>query len=140
MNSLALQQAGATTIAKLDGPRLARGIRRQLSAQLREHLTAGQRLIVDCSSWITLDSEALILIMELVRRAREADATIWIAGLQPGPAAIAEMVRLSELACIHATVEEAVRAAELEAANGGVEWNGLRPKRTQGSRAMAAGA
>ncbi len=68
-------------------------------------------LVLDLSEVSYVDSSGLATLVEYCREARQFGGKFGLAGLQPRVRTILEIVRLHEFLPLHATVEEAVRAA-----------------------------
>jgi anti-sigma B factor antagonist len=103
---LALARRDGATIAALDG-RFDAHETTQVGEALRDAAANGN-VVVDLGAVNFIDSSALSLLVQAMKRARESGADLALAQLQSPVRVIFELTRLDRAFSIHPTVEDAV--------------------------------
>jgi anti-sigma B factor antagonist len=103
---LSVKKSGVATVAALDG-RFDAHETEQVGAALREAAASGN-VVIDLGAVNFIDSSALSLLVQAMKRAREHGTDVKLAQLQSPVRVIFELTRLDRSFAIHPTVEDAI--------------------------------
>lgn len=92
-----VRQVGATLLVRPAVHRLDAVTGQQVVSQLRDHLVAGGKILLNLADVCYLNSEALGYITMCCRRARHYRGGISVCCLQDGPKGVFRLMRIGEL-------------------------------------------